>query len=608
MDGITRLYGGAPVAVTIDTNPSGLNVIVDGATVTAPQSYDWPMGSQHTLAIPTGAQTLSSVNYIFGRWNVASTDATQTITVVAGDGSPLSPSRSPAVTAYLASFIPIHLYNPSVSPAGAGTVGVTPAPSAININGVATNYFEDRQLITLTASPASGHNFYFWYGASLFNWYSKSYTFYDQADLSALGALFVTGPLTTVNATSPDIGAAGSFPGFKAIVDGASVDLPRNWNASQDGSTWAANTSHTLCGTPLVGGECPSSGLPSQSPVTTNITYGFSTWTGSGLSGTSNAQSFIVAGHQTFTENQVPSFRWIVLPSPAYASCDSISPSANDLYLDQFFTRGGSPVVLTANASTGSTFFAWSQDLLGATNPRSVTVTNQLYATANFNVAGATAPLSITGFRPTNAVATAAAKTIKIIGAGFVNNGNVFVYFNGSYRPATYISPTEYQVQLNAGDLATPGYDSIAVLNYESSGCGPYVQRDFDVRARPGKPLLKLTKTHTGNFSQGQLGATYTLSVTNKGGASTDASTVTVSDTVPSGLTLVSMSGSGWSCISGGDSCTRSDVLNAGLSYPAITVTVNVSPSATSPQVNMAAISGGGSVGSSVDNSTIIKP
>jgi uncharacterized repeat protein (TIGR01451 family) len=182
------------------------------------------------------------------------------------------------------------------------------------------------------------------------------------------------------------------------------------------------------------------------------------------------------------------------------------------------------------------------------------------------------------------------------------------VYFNGSYRPATYISPTEYQVQLNAGDLATPGYDSIAVFNYESSGCGPYVQRDFDVRARPGKPLLKLTKTHTGNFSQGQLGATYTLSVTNKGGASTDASTVTVSDTVPSGLTLVSMSGSGWSCISGGDSCTRSDVLNAGLSYPAITVTVNVSPSATSPQVNMAAVSGGGSVSSSVDNSTIIKP
>jgi len=344
VDGITRLYGGAPVAVTIDTNPSGLNVSVDGLTVTAPQSYDWPMGSQHTLAIPAGAQTLSSANYIFGRWNVASTDATQAITVTAGDGSPLSPSRSPAITAYLASFIPIHIYNPSVSPAGAGTVGVTPAPSSININGVPTNYFEDRQPITLTATPVAGHNFYFWYGAPLFNWYSMSYTFYDQADLSALGALFVTGPVTTVNATSPDFGAAGSFPGFIAVVDGTTSHLPKNWNASEDGSNWAANTSHTLCGTPLVGGECPSSALPSQSPVTTNITYAFSKWTGGGLSGTSNAQSFVVAGHQTFTENHVPSFRWIVLPSPVYAGCDSVSPSANDLYLDQFFTRS-TPVV-----------------------------------------------------------------------------------------------------------------------------------------------------------------------------------------------------------------------------------------------------------------------
>jgi len=231
-----------------------------------------------------------------------------------------------------------------------------------------------------------------------------------------------------------------------------------------------------------------------------------------------------------------------------------------------------------------------------------------LYATANFNVTGATSPLSITGFLPANAVATTAARTIKIIGKGFINNGNVDVYFNGSWRSSAYISPTQYQVQLNAGDLATPGYYSIAVLNYESSGCGPYVQRDFDVRAHPGKPLLKITKTHTGNFSQGQLGATYTLSVANKGGASTDASTVTVTDTVPSGLTLVSLSGSGWTCVSGADTCTRTDVLNAGLSYPAVTVTVNVSPSATSPQVNMAAISGGGSVSSSVNNSTVIKP
>jgi uncharacterized repeat protein (TIGR01451 family) len=612
VDGITRLYGGAPVAVTIDTNPSGLNVIVDGVTVTAPQSYDWPMGSQHTLAVPGGAQALSSAYYIFGRWNVASTDSTQTITVAAGDGSPLSPSRSPAITAYLASFIPIHLYNPTVSPAAAGTVSVTPAPSSISINGTPTNYFEDRQLITLTAAPAAGHNFYFWYNAALFNWYSATYTFFDQADLSALGALFVTGPLTTVNATSPDFGATGSFPGFLAVVDGTANALPRNWSPAEDGSSWAVNTTHTVCGTPLVGGACPSS-APSQSPVTTNITYAFSKWTGSAGTVTSNALSFTVSGHKTFTENHVPSFRWIVLPSPGTASCDSVSPSANNLYLDQFFTRL-TPVTISANASTGSAFVGWSQDLTGTANPRSITVTNQLYATANFNAAGATAPLSITGFAPVNVLASAtAAPKITIKGKGFVNNGSVYVYFNGNFRTSTYIAatpqhPAELQVQLQAGDVAKPGYSSIYVLNDVPGGCGAYVQKPFDVRAHPGKPLLKITKTHTGNFTHGQVGATYTLSVANKGGASTDASTVTVTDTVPSGLTLTSMSGSGWTCAAGGDTCTRNDVLNAGLSYPAITVTVNVSTTASSPQVNQASVSGGGSVSASVQNSTIINP
>jgi hypothetical protein len=39
--------------------------------------------------------------------------------------------------------------------------------------------------------------------------------------------------------------------------------------------------------------------------------------------------------------------------------------------------------------------------------------------------------------------------------------------------------------------------------------------------------------------------------------------------------------------------CTRSDVLGAGASYPPITLTVTVSASAVSPLVNIATVSGG---------------
>ncbi len=60
-------------------------------------------------------------------------------------------------------------------------------------------------------------------------------------------------------------------------------------------------------------------------------------------------------------------------------------------------------------------------------------------------------------------------------------------------------------------------------------------------------PTLSITKTHAGSFFKGQTNATYTVIVGNTGTAATSG-TVTVTETVPSGLTLVSMSGSGWSC------------------------------------------------------------
>jgi uncharacterized repeat protein (TIGR01451 family) len=117
---------------------------------------------------------------------------------------------------------------------------------------------------------------------------------------------------------------------------------------------------------------------------------------------------------------------------------------------------------------------------------------------------------------------------------------------------------------------------------------------------------LTISKIHTGIFAQGQTNATYTVTVSNAAGAGPTAGTVTVSEAVPPGLTLGSMSGTGWTCAT--NTCTRSDVLNAGASYPAIAVTVNVAASATSPQVNSVTVSGGGSGSASANDSTAISP
>src|SRR6476659_8814930 len=66
-------------------------------------------------------------------------------------------------------------------------------------------------------------------------------------------------------------------------------------------------------------------------------------------------------------------------------------------------------------------------------------------------------------------------------------------------------------------------------------------------RARPPSksPDLTLAKTHAGNFTKGQTGATYTLTVTNVGSAATNAA-VTVVDSVPPGLAATAASGTGW--------------------------------------------------------------
>jgi uncharacterized repeat protein (TIGR01451 family) len=116
--------------------------------------------------------------------------------------------------------------------------------------------------------------------------------------------------------------------------------------------------------------------------------------------------------------------------------------------------------------------------------------------------------------------------------------------------------------------------------------------------------VLSIAVMHTGNFTQGQAGAVYAVTVANQSGASATSGVVTVTEILPSGMTLVAMTGTGWTCAT--TTCTRSDPLAAGASYPAITVTVNVAVNATSPLVNQVGVSGGGSAPANASDPTII--
>jgi uncharacterized repeat protein (TIGR01451 family) len=111
-----------------------------------------------------------------------------------------------------------------------------------------------------------------------------------------------------------------------------------------------------------------------------------------------------------------------------------------------------------------------------------------------------------------------------------------------------------------------------------------------------GLPVFSIAKSHTGNFTAGQVNATYSVTVSNlsTAGVGPTSGLVTVTETVPPGISLQSMGGTGWTC--GGNTCTRSDVLGPGESYPAITVTVNVVTITLESLINQVSVSGGGAL------------
>jgi uncharacterized repeat protein (TIGR01451 family) len=134
------------------------------------------------------------------------------------------------------------------------------------------------------------------------------------------------------------------------------------------------------------------------------------------------------------------------------------------------------------------------------------------------------------------------------------------------------------------------GFDFFNILNNGGLFC---------VIASPVADLT-VAKTHTGSFTQGQTGASYTITVFNQGSGATSG-TVSVADALPTGLTATALSGTGWTCNLGTLTCDRSDALAASQSFPAITLTVDVAGDAPASLANTATVSGGGEINTAND-------
>jgi uncharacterized repeat protein (TIGR01451 family) len=172
--------------------------------------------------------------------------------------------------------------------------------------------------------------------------------------------------------------------------------------------------------------------------------------------------------------------------------------------------------------------------------------------------------------------------------------GNTVTCTSSTAIAAGATSPNPITVTVAVAPAAFPSVTNTATI---SGGGEPAYNNGNNSASDPttvnGIPDLTIAKTHTGNFTQGQSGVTYSITVTNSGTAATSG-TVTVTDTLPSGLTATGISGVGWICNLGSLTCTRSNALPVGLSYPIIALTVDVSLTAPATVTNTAVVSGGG--------------
>jgi mucin-19 len=226
-------------------------------------------------------------------------------------------------------------------------------------------------------------------------------------------------------------------------------------------------------------------------------------------------------------------------------------------------------------------------------------------ANMTFSIANANTSATLTGISftdPLPAGLTAVNGSSNFCGGTLtVSGGNMLSFTGGVLAPSSNctISVTV------TGTTAGAKNNTTSAISSTQTGAG--ATSNTATVTVVTQPDLTIGKTHVGNFTQGQIGATYTLLVANLGSSPKLAGdTVTVVDTLPAGLTATAISGTGWTCVLMTLTCTRTDILNAMMSYPPITITVNVNAQNTLLN-NSATVSTTG-IDSDLSNNTAIDP
>jgi uncharacterized membrane protein YkvA (DUF1232 family) len=324
---------GAPVSVTVTTNPAGLSITVDGTAAISPQTFVWTPGTGHTIATSSPQAGAAGARYAFASWS---------------DGLAISHSITApgTTTTYTANFSAQYLLTLAVSPSGGGTL--TPVPASPTGDG----YYNSGTSVQVTATPAASFNFGGFSG-----------------DLTGL-----TSPQTVVMSAPRSV--TGTFVG---VVSATITTNPAGLLFKVDGIqysgaqtiTWAAGSSHAI-------------GITSnpQSPSGTGTRYTWANWS-DGLPITHSVIAPAGGTAITYTANfNVSAYLLTVAVSPSgggVVSPNPASPTGDGYY------PSGTAVQLTALANSGFQFTNFLGDLTGSANPQTVMMSAPHTVTASFS-------------------------------------------------------------------------------------------------------------------------------------------------------------------------------------------------------------------------------
>jgi uncharacterized repeat protein (TIGR01451 family) len=283
----------------------------------------------------------------------------------------------------------------------------------------------------------------------------------------------------------------------------------------------------------------------------------------------------------------------------------NVAAGAGSPLVNNVSVSGGGESNVSNNTDTDSTIVTTAPDLTVAKSHTGNFYQGQTgaqYTITPNNIGGyaTTATITITDTLPTGLTYVSGAGTgwsCGAVGQVMTCTSSAVIAAGGAGNPITLTVNV-------AGNAGTPLVNNVSISGGGETNVANNTATDSTIVSTTA-PDLTVTKTHVGNFTQGQNGAQYTITPRNSGTAAATAN-ITVTDTLPAGLTYVSGTGTGWACNAAGQvvTCTTSSDIAAGANGNVITLTVNVAAGAGSPLVNNVSISGGGETNTSNNTAT----